>query len=268
MSEISLGTVVNILTDDPDRWKYDIDQALELPDLGHIELWFEHIPESRQVNELQRSLAGMDVTVHGPFVDMNLSTPWPNLAELTMARARAAIEVADVLGAGVFTIHAGKFAAYEDHLDSIHRFSERLHSLSEAARVTVAVENVKAKQSGVSREVVATRDDLNRLVSLLPDAKLTVDAAHALQNRDDPSGMIHDFADRLASVHIHDTLGNGPSHLALGDGALNLMDVTTAISNARPRYVTLETLGSAETLRSWPMLHRWLGHVSVSRLVA
>ncbi len=267
VNELSIGTVLNVLKSDPRQWRSDLDDARTLPGLRHIEIWLEHLPSRRRVHELRSMLSDIDVTVHGPFVDLNLSTSWGELGDLTLSRAQRALEIADLLGAAVFTIHAGKYPVYEDHAEALGRFADRFDRLARDANSTVAVENVKAKASGVSREVVATSEDMTSLTEILPEVQFTVDVAHALQNGDSPVAMIEELAGRLPAVHVHDVSAGNRSHNALGDGLLDLEAVARAILRSRPRFVTLETLGSLDTRRSWRRLHECIGRIAVSPLL-
>jgi sugar phosphate isomerase/epimerase len=266
LRETSFGTVLGILRDEPAIWQAELVSARELDSLGHVEVWLEYLPEEHGVRCLQSLLGDLAVTVHGPFQDVNLASSWPELGELSYKRTRQAIEIAERLGASVFTIHAGKHPVYEEQGVSVGRFAERLERLAEITDVVVAVENVKAKRSGVSRETIAHSDDLVELIEVYPDARLTLDVAHAIQNGDQPIDLLSDFGARAASVHIHDVGRDGRSHKALGsDGFLDLDAVARMIVDATVDYVTLETLGTADTQRSWEALRESLARIRAER---
>lgn len=268
MREISFGTVLNVVEDNPAQWSAELELATELPGLGHVEVWLEHLPNKRGIKQLGSMLDGVGVTVHGPFVDMNLATSWEDLGNLAFTRASSAVEVAGELGAKVFTLHAGKYPIYEDQTRPLLRFAERLSRLAENADPIVAVENLKAKESGVSRETIARHEDVVRLVEMYPRTRITVDVAHAVQNLDDPVVMMDELGERVACAHVHDATPGGRSHRALGDGMLNFEAVVCAILRNRPQFVTLETLGAVDTQRSWHTLHESLGRLSLVTRVA
>lgn len=263
MAEISLGVVVDVVHPTPDRWTEDIHKVRQIDGVTHIELWMEHIPTASQTRQLQHALGNTVLTVHAPFVDISLVTRWPEYGRVSLARLQKAVRASQVLGAHVFTIHAGKFPAFESHSDALKRFADHYEELrSQAGNVDVAVENLKSKTNGVSRESVATRGDLRALRTIHPEVRLTPDVGHAIQNGDDPAALLGDCDGHIASVHVHDAVKGGRSHRCLGQGEARLADVALALLRAKPRYVTLELLTHEDAEASLRCLSGHLARVS------
>jgi len=256
VEEISLGTVVNILEDAPSTWCEQVAFARQLKGINHVELWLEFIPTGSSLEQLGDLVDGLDLTVHAPFVDVNLSSQWNEMAQLSLRKTQAALSVANLLGAHVFTIHSGKCAVYEERDTALRRLASQLRQLRQETDVIVAVENVKAKRSGVSLEVVARSVDVERLLEIQPDARITIDVAHAVQNGDDPWDVVERFGGHIASVHVHDVRADGRSHAPLGTGRLHLNELGAAMSSMPARFLTLETLGEIDTKNSWETLSR------------
>lgn len=252
----SIGLVVDVLTPDPTAWAREIEQIRDACSPGHLELWMEYIPDKRERRNLSAALDGLPVTVHAPFVDMSIATRWEEHAAACVGRLRNALEVSIELGASVFTIHAGKFADYEDHRDALQRVANRYDELVQHASssIEIGIENLKCKRSGVSRESVATLDDLREVCTINPEIQLTPDVGHAVQNGDDPSSLLFFAAERTASVHLHDAVLGERSHRAFGDGDLPLDSVADAIVALNPKFLTLELLTLSDGVRSYRML--------------
>ncbi len=249
---MSLGAFVDVLTPDVKTWRGQILRLRTLPGLRHIEVWLEHLPSPFELAALQEALEGVAILVHGPFVDVNLSSAWGEQADLSLRRTLRAIAVAEALGARVFTIHAGKFSAYEDHEAALLRFANNYRVIASRARnMVVAVENLKAKQTGVSRECVATLGDMQQLASYATEVAFTLDVGHALQNSESPHHLLETLAPRIGNVHLHDASREGRSHRALGTGELDVRSVLRQLDRIRPAFVTLEMLGWNALEDSW-----------------
>lgn len=251
ISEISFGTILEVVEADQASWKAQADARRELSGQGHVELWLEYLPADEEIEQLREAIRGFGVTVHGPFVDVNLSASGEEVAELSFKRTSAAIRIAEQLGARVFTLHAGKYAVYEGHKKAITRFADVLTRLMAESDLTIAVENVKVKDGGVSRTVVAKDTDLDLLLELVPSAFVTLDVAHAFQNGDVPTKMLRRLSGRIACVQLHDVRSDGHSHAALGSGLLPLQEILDEVIVSKPRFVTIETVGIGDTSSSW-----------------
>ncbi len=256
----SIGLVVDVLYSDPDSWTLGIHQLQDACDLGHLELWMEYIPDQRERSSLASALGGMPITVHAPFVDMSIASRWDEHADASMRRLAQALDASIELGASAFTIHAGKFADFEDHVEVLKRVADRYHWLSERANgsIEIGIENLKAKRSGVSRESVSTLHDLQVICQFNPDLRLTPDVGHAVQNGEDPVELLYFAKDRIASVHLHDAAQGERSHRAFGNGDVPLDAVAKAILDVAPDYVTLELLSVEDGVSSFNALNNAL----------
>lgn len=265
----SLGLVVDIVHPHPARWLAEIEELRGIAALGHVELWMEHIPTVRETEELRAVLEGTRVTVHAPFVDMSLVTRWPDYARASMQRLRAAIHASQALDAEVFTIHAGKFPAFESQDEALKRFVDRYETLrNRSAELEIAVENLKSKSSGVSREAVASRADIRFLRDQHRTIKFTPDVGHALQNGEDPIALLEECGADVACVHVHDASRGGRSHRRLGEGELRLSELASYLLRVEARFVTLELLTLADGEASLQSLSRYLTAASTPQAQA
>lgn len=251
LHEKSFGTVLAVTNNAPSDWENALGEIQD-HSFDHVEVWLEASLTEQETRHLGGLLTGISCTMHAPFVDVSLSSHAPETRAVSQQRVLAAVDVANEIGAHVITIHSGKypvFTAHEQALDNLASSYERIANyLAEDAKL--AVENVKAKTSGVSRETVATADDVRAFLGRISSAFVTIDTGHALQNGDDPVELLDEFRDQTASIHLHDARHGGRSHYALGKGDLELAPLANALAATPTNFITIETLTVADAVRS------------------
>lgn len=247
LEQASVGAFVNLTTDEPERWAADLD-GLEQLQLGHLELWLEHLPSHRELALLDSLLGNWPRIMHGPFIGMSLATDWDELGSLSLDRCHRAIEAAALLDCEVVTLHAGPYANFGPHTRALERLAARLSRFARLSFPAVTVENMPAR-GGATSEAVAATADLDALGELLPELSFTLDVGHCLQNEEDPAAAFTARAGRVRNIHLHDGQLGGASHQALGTGDLDLDAFVDALAQHDYRgFLTIETL-SPEALR-------------------
>ena len=87
------------------------------------------------------------LTVHTPVLDLNPCSINPDVAEISVAYAVRSLEMAQMLGAAVLTVHpGGERRNIQQGEANIARFDRYVSALREAAlkdTVTVAIENME-----------------------------------------------------------------------------------------------------------------------------
>jgi sugar phosphate isomerase/epimerase len=253
LESASIGAFLNVTDGDIDRLRAELGTLREL-NLDHVEVWLEHQPTVRELDELARLLRGWVAIMHGPFIGMSLATDWDDLAGISLERCHRAIEAAGVLGCAVVTLHAGAYAAFTPSELALTLLSARVARFARIGRPTVTIENMPSR-GGATREAVATSADLDRLTTMLPELALTLDVGHSLQNGENPATVARRHAGRIANVHLHDGVAGGRAHTALGTGELAIAELVTALHDDRyAGFISVETLSLEDLTRSLDVL--------------
>ncbi len=182
-------------------------------DAAHIELWLEDDILQRDYARIKRALGGMACTIHAPFVDVSLVTSNSEYAHASLNRIREATYVADQLEATVVTVHPGKWSVIGSHDDACYRLVERLSAIQAKGDVTLAVENLKPKRSGVQRNLVCEYADFQKLLALDSSISFTLDIGHAMQSGIDIDRTVRMLGGNLKNIHLHQVARNGVSHV-------------------------------------------------------
>ncbi len=155
------------------------------------------------------------LTVHTPVLDLNPCSINPDVAEISVAYAVRSVEMAQVLGASVLTVHPGRRTAKRPPGEAdIARFDHYIAALREAAlrdTVKVALENMEP----AINSLICTPERMREVLDAEPWLMFTLDTSHALAASEETVLQYIDLcADRLANVHIS-CAGNGQLHLPL-----------------------------------------------------
>ena len=193
--------------------------------------------------------AGLNVTVHAPFADLNPGALEPLVFEATRQRFFQTLEAADRLGARLVVFHPGydcwKYGGL-DHLwlNQNLRFWPPLLKRAAEQNCTMALENIFEKDTGTLSDLLSTLDspwlghcfDIGHW-SLFADVSLA-DWFAALGSR-----LIH--------LHLHDNLGERDDHLPVGEGKIDFSALFQLVSSlpAAPS-MTLEAHTRSNLIRS------------------
>jgi sugar phosphate isomerase/epimerase len=249
LDSASIGAFLNVTDGNIDRLREDLARLGELQ-LDHVEVWLEHQPTVRELDELARLLQGHVTIMHGPFVGMSLCTDWDELAGISLERCHRAIEAAGVLGCWVVTLHAGVYGAFSPAEVAMQRLSARIERFARIGHPVVTIENMPAR-AGATREAVATSADLDRLVAALPELSVTFDVGHSVQNGEDPAAVAHRHRGRIANIHLHDGIAGGRAHTALGSGQLALDALVARLdADGYAGFISIETLSHEDLVSS------------------
>jgi L-ribulose-5-phosphate 3-epimerase len=251
------GAFVNLLTDDSQQWTKQLKQIEKLPSLDHIELWIEHIPKNRELNEIKAAFSGIDLIIHGPFIHASLVSHLPDVVKLTKQRFDETVEFASAIEARVITFHAGSYPLFLEKNDVMERLAEGFERFTKIGDPVTTLENMPVKSYGTMREPIGILADCESILQLLPNLRFTLDIGHCIQNQDDFVPFIQRHVSRIENIHLHDGLPRGKAHMGIGNGSLDLerfLDVLVAVNYSK--HVGIETISFEDTSSSWDSLCR------------
>lgn len=223
-------------------WTYPFDPALDvglvdkLAALGgnHFELGGEATAAPTSAfGGLERALAANDMSssvcaVYGPELD--LASPEADVRRAGVEHARACIEVAGTLGAGIvvgaFCGSGGRqVLTAAESSERIRRGAAELHEIGELARrsnVTIAVEGLNRYENNL----VNTLEDVVALVQRAdhPNIAALLDLFHANIEQFDLIGAIRNVGPRIVHCHAVDNTRGAP-----GSGHLPWAEILAAL---------------------------------------
>ncbi|RMF47460.1 MAG: sugar phosphate isomerase/epimerase [Deltaproteobacteria bacterium] len=193
------------------HWQPEL--ALQAADLdGHEPDYFANIG-ARLVG------AGLRVTVHAPFMDLNPGAVDPAVRDATRLRYRQTFEAAARLKADLIVFHPGydpwhygaqTRAWQEQALAFWPEFLQR----ADRDGITIALENIFDRSSRLLSWLVRTLDH--------PRFGHCFDIGHwQLYGTQELQPWLDNLGDRLVHLHLHDNRGRVDDHLPLGAGKID-----------------------------------------------
>jgi len=211
-------------------------EQLRKVEVRHIEVLDEsyHALNTRRIKIIRETSQNRDLslTVHAPFVDVNIASPNSSFRRVMLKRLKKSIRLAGQLDAEFWVFHSGLRTGVS-HLHPGEDWRLNLQSIRELldtanrTGVRISVENTPEPFPFILKSV----DDFTRFYrDLSLDLGLTLDIGHANVN-----GQIYDFiekfAERLVHVHASDNDGTFDSHLEIGEGNIDWAKVANCLKN-------------------------------------
>ena len=224
---------------------YDLDEVFRFAhDLGlnFVELnfdTFDFMPGAQvpgRVLELKRA-TGIDVSLHLPFVDLNIASLMPTLRRASVMQTLRGLEYALNIGAVAAVLHTGHVFLYqpvprEHALDALH---ESLKAF-EVSPVPLALENLAVFEDGLIRG-----PEMLRAITARFGFGNCLDFGHAHIEASRPwregtgEDLISHYIETLdpAILHLHlcNNDGQADLHTATGEGSIRFRDYVDYLSN-------------------------------------
>jgi sugar phosphate isomerase/epimerase len=210
---------------------------------------------------IERHAAAVDglawTSVHGPFLDLYVTSPDPEVVAVCRRRHRAALEAAYAVGASLYVAHLNSVPLIRS-VQYRERFARAAAEFwlpfADAAGkhgVTIVLENMWEQGPELQKAVVTRANH--------PAVQASFDNGHALVFSEIPaSRWIEALGTDLAHCHLHDNDGTYDQHRAAGDGIEDWSALTEALARHAPgARVVLESdhleanRRSLENLRSY-----------------
>ena len=212
-------------------FKNSLDDSLEfIESLGikYVELLHQYPTEEFDLDVLNSF--NLDYTIHAPFMDVNIAALGSKSRANSIEQIKDSIDLANRIDAKVVVVHPGliPFLArempeevYKVSDNSIKEIGDYSHDLG----VNTTIENMPAFETMIYQ-------DMNRLNETLVefDMGMTFDIGHAHHSGISPDEM---YFDSIKHIHAHDNMGDEDSHLALGEGNIQLKDIITTFENKK-----------------------------------
>jgi len=186
-------------------------------------------------------------SMHGPFGDLCPGSFDPMVRQVTAHRIERALNIAEKLNVTRMVLHHGYVPNTSSPANWIKRsFSFWRDLLAKIpGDIHIHLENLFDEDP----------DILFELIQKLRDEKigmcLDIGHAHAF-SRLSAADWVHELADNITYVHLHDNHGTGDGHLPLGQGNLPLREVLDALESKAPDAIWAIEADASQSLA-------WLG---------
>ena len=189
--------------------------GLEYAELVH-QFPYEHID-----SEILESY-NLKYSIHSPFMDVNIASLQEKSRLNSIAQIKSSIDLANKINAQTVVVHPGlmPFLArpFEDKVYEIADESiKELGDYGKDLGITAAIENMPTFEGMIYQS-------LEKLDKLLCENEMfmTLDIGHANHVGYPADAM---YFDSIKHIHAHDNFGDDDSHLALGEGDINLKQI-------------------------------------------
>ena len=197
--------------------------------LDHM-VWEELSAQARLLHA-----AGLNTTIHAPFLDLNPGAIDPLIREVTRRRFQQVFQAAEQLRPRVIVFHPGYDeiryggSRLEWLKNSIHFWGEFVLRAKELG-CTIAIENIFEKEPSTLRGLLDAIDE--------PCFRHCFDVGHWNMFK---TGTLEEWFSELgpfiAESHIHDNNGQADEHLPPGEGQIDFARVTALLKQYAPAAI-------------------------------
>ena len=168
-------------------------------------------------------------TIHAPFMDVNIATLQDKSRLNSIEQMKESIDLANKINGEAVVVHPGltSFLPNKYFPDKVYEAAnESMKEIGEYGKdlgVLTTFENMPTFESMIYKNIV----DLNEFLTT-NDLYMTLDIGHANHAGYAADEMIFDS---IKHIHIHDNFGDDDSHLALGEGSIDLNHIVNNLEN-------------------------------------
>lgn len=231
-------------------YRRPLSQALEaIAGCGfdYAEIWVDHAWDERHGADAESirtvlNRLGLKATVHGPILDINITSGNRGIRAESIRQNLLAIGFAKDIGADLIVIHPGSRCSVRESLPA--HWNYQIESLTEILayadeqRVVATVENMDSDKEAVS---IKDQDDFRRLFTeaQIKNGLITLDTTH-LRTTEKVATFIETLGEQIAHLHLSDA-DDKQMHLPLGEGKLDLERIAkTLLKKNYQEVISLE----------------------------
>lgn len=195
------------------------------------------------------------ITLHGPFVDLAVGSSDPKVRELAEYRLSQMVSLLPVFKPATVVCHAG----YDWRRNSYAPGEWRKRALDTWSRIGRALRHHGGRLM-LENVYESTPDEMLPVLDGLTDAGVgfCFDPGHQHAFSDTPLMLwLERLGTRIGQIHLHDNNGDRDSHLAMGDGSIDLPRIFAFLKKQRLEPImTLEAHREADIWTSLAYLEQ------------
>ena len=158
-------------------------------------------------------------SIHAPFMDVNIASLQQKSRINSVEQIKSSVDLAGDINAEAVVVHPGLITFLGRNFeDEVYRLSkESMKEINDYANdsgIMVTFENMPDFESMIYKNI----NDLNDFLSE-NEMFMTLDIGHANHMKYSADEM---YFDTIKHVHAHDNYGDDDTHLALGEGSIDL----------------------------------------------
>ena len=222
----------------------------ELKDLGveGIEIHYPYIvtltdlTDNSAVSPIDRlEDAGLNISLHAPFRNINLTARNAQLAQLSLNEIKKAINFASIFNMGPVVVHPGELSHRDNDPKNIWDFQisqiSRVLKYGEKRGVSIVVENMANRWE----QFVVSPQDMAKLIKNinLSNHGICLDLAHVGSWGRGDDFFIEPIVDYIKHIHLSNS-SEEKGHLPLDRGSSNLTERSIKFLKSFPGPVVLE----------------------------
>lgn len=193
--------------------------------IEYVELVHQYPSQNIDVDVLESY--NLKYSIHSPFMDVNIAALQDKSRLNSIEQIKNSIDLANKINAEAVVIHPGlaPFLANKYFIDKVYQYSnESIKELGEYGKelgVLTTIENMPTFDGMIYQNL----QDLHELLVSL-DMSMTLDIGHANHAGYFSEAM---YFDSIKHIHCHDNFGDDDSHLALGEGSIELNTIINTL---------------------------------------
>lgn len=203
--------------------KDTLDDNLEfIENLGLEYAEFVHQYPEESVNPEIFENYNLKYSIHAPFMDVNIASLQKSSRLNSLEQIKSSIDLANEIDAEAVVVHPGSITFLgRNFRDEVYRLANQsiieIGNYANDLGVMVAIENMPNFDSMIYQNMY----DLNDFL-VENDMYMTLDIGHANHFGYSADEM---YFDCIKHVHAHDNFGDDDTHLALGEGSIDLKHI-------------------------------------------
>jgi len=202
--------------------------------------------------------AGVNVTLHSTFYDINLATINSFLKQATVACYKNYLDLAHRIGAKVMVLHGGYLHKDAIEIPGLIRVAREnllenlkiLADYGEKKGVIIGLENSPPNRNMLMipgwEKQIELLNELNH-----PNVKAVWDMAHAFLHGLDLNEYYRHIKEYLVEIHIHNNDGKEDLHLGINQGSIDYQSFFSANEVTVPVIMEIRTFSDALESLEW-----------------
>ena len=215
------------------------------------------VPEELSALAAALHSAGLETTIHAPFLDLNPGALDPSIRAVSHHRIQQVMQAAELLRPRVIVVHPGyddiryggnRLLWLKNSIDFWRAFVPKARELG----TILAVENIFEKEPSTIKALIEAIDD--------PCVRHCFDVGHwnmfATVTLEE---WFSELGEYVVESHIHDNHGESDEHLPVGEGVIDFEQFFPILTQYAPEAVwTIEAHNTEHLQRALKNIHKYL----------